>query len=109
MTSTTATTPTRTARRPHTDHEIESAILAAVADLAPADGDLVRWSKIRTRLPEGCGFWQAHEAQHRLWRRGDLVIVQIKGTPWVGLADEVTRLANAACDRRGEPRTVVML
>ncbi|GAC68865.1 hypothetical protein GS4_19_00550 [Gordonia soli NBRC 108243] len=108
MTST-ATAPTRTTRRMHTDDEIDAAILSALTDLAPNDGDLVRWSRVRAQLPGGCGYWQAHEAQHRLWRAGQIVLVQVHGTPWVGLADECSRMADAACARRGEPKRVVMV
>ena len=96
------TTQTTTRSRP-TDDEIETAILTALADLGAVEGEMVRWSRVRTLLPR-CGFWQAHEAQDRLWRRGDLVVVQMHGSPLIGLADECSRMADAARQQRGEPR-----
>ncbi|MCZ4534242.1 hypothetical protein O4159_01985 [Gordonia terrae] len=97
------TTQTTTTRSRPTDDEIETAILSALADLGASDGEMVRWSRVRALLPR-CGFWQAHAAQDRLWRRGDLVVVQMHGSPLIGLADECSRMADAAREERGEPR-----
>ena len=99
--------PTAT-HRP-TDNEIESAILTAVTDLARTDADMVSWQRVRAQLPEGWGWRRVHEAQHRLWRRGDLVLVQVRGTPLVGLADECSRIADRATELRGERKHVAMV
>ena len=94
---------TQTTRSRPTDEEIETAILCALTDLGAVGGEMVRWSRVRPLLPR-CGFWAAHEAQDRLWRRGDLVVVQVNGSPVIGLADECSRMADAAREQRGEPR-----
>lgn len=109
MTSTTSPTPTRPAHRSHTGDEIESAILSATSDLARDDDDMVPWSRVRARLPRTFGYWPVQDAMHRLWRRGDLVLMKISGSPHIGIADECSRLADAACARRGEPRRLLVL
>lgn len=90
------------------DDEIEGQILALVAELAPGDNDLVSWRRVRARLPRR-GSQREAEALHRLWYRGDLVQIKIGGSPHLALADEISRAADAACARRGEPRTLLVL
>lgn len=101
--------PTAITQQRPADDEIDTTIVSVIVDLARDDADLVRWSKIRARLPQGWGWRRVHEAQHRLWRSGRIVLVQIGGTPLDGLADEVTEFAEAACARRGEPKRVAMV
>ena len=92
-----------------TDHEIESAILATVADLAPDDGDMVPWSRVRARLSRTFGYWAVQESMWALWRRGDLVLIKISGSPHIGLPHECSRMADAACKKRGEPRRLLVV
>lgn len=99
---------TTTATHRPTDAEIETAILTAITDLARTDDDMVSWSRVRAQLPEGWGWRRVHEAQHRLWRSGRIVLVQIHGTPLVGLADECSRMADRATELRGETKRVAM-
>lgn len=100
---------TTTATPRPTDAEIESAILAAITDLARTDDDMVSWSRVRAQLPKSFGYWPPQRAMHRLWQRGDLVHMKVGGTPLVGLADECSRMADRATELRGQPRTLVVL
>ncbi|MBD0861327.1 hypothetical protein IA539_08885 [Gordonia sp. zg691] len=101
------TATTNSATQP-TDAEIESQILTVITDLAAADGDLVPWSRVRSRLPRR-EYWPLQHALYRLWQRGDVVQVKVSGSPHVGLADECSRMADAARERRGEPRRLLVL
>ncbi|WP_273490614.1 MULTISPECIES: hypothetical protein [Gordonia] len=73
-----------------TPTDIETHILAELRRRDPDDdGELFRWSTIAARI-DGT-FWSKQEALTELWRRREIVIVKLAGSPLIGLADEFDR------------------
>lgn len=67
-----------------TDDPTETAILDALRG-----GEFAPWAVIRRRVPSGTP-WARETALHRLWRSGRVSAVQLRGSTYVALADDLT-------------------
>jgi hypothetical protein len=81
-----------------TGEQIEAAILAIVN--RQPDGELVRWTTIRRRVPGT--FWAKQEALLKLYDRWELNLMKIHGSPYVIKAEEVEQ--QLAVKFKGQPR-----
>ena len=98
-------TPTRTILHQlnPTEERIAAAILKA---LEPTGEELVAWVPIRDRLPGG--FWDKSRILVRLHESGMVYLVQIGGSPFVGLADDVDAEIARRYRAKGQVRPVLV-